>query len=223
MRRLAAVFLCICLLCLPVQARFDGPVVALTFDDGPSGDITMQLLEGLAQRQVKATFLLCGYRLRDFPGCAQAIMDGGHEIGLHGYSHKTMENMTQEQVARELADTLAQLPRDCAPVFFRPPGGVTTKATKAAAKEMGLSLLHWSVDPKDWKTHDASAIAQTVMSSVSDGDIILLHDLCSCSVTAALAIVDDLLARGYRIVTVSELAALRDTKIQPGLVYSRFR
>lgn len=223
LRRLTAIILCFAFLCIPVKARDTAPVVALTFDDGPSGEITHQLLQGLEKRQVKATFLLCGYRLKEFPQTGQVIFNSGHEIGLHGYSHRTMENMSEAEVAKELADTLALLPDGCSPVFFRPPGGVTTKAVKDAAKAAGLSLLHWSVDPKDWKTHNATTIEQTVMSSVGDGDIILLHDMCSCSVNAALAIVDDLLAQGYRFVTVSELAQLRGTEPRPGLVYSRFR
>ena len=90
MRRWIGIFLCVALLCLPVKAKPEKKYVALTFDDGPSGKYTRQLLEGLAQRGVKATFLLCGYRIAEDAATARQIFDAGHEIGLHGYSHKSM-------------------------------------------------------------------------------------------------------------------------------------
>lgn len=94
MRRIFSVILCLSLLVLPVRAAESEKYIALTFDDGPSGRFTRRLLEGLEERDVKATFLLCGYRLKDYPDTAQAIFDAGHEIGLHGYSHSSMGKMT---------------------------------------------------------------------------------------------------------------------------------
>ena len=84
MRRFFAILLCVSLLLLPVQAKEDGGYVVLTFDDGPSGRFTRSLLEGLRQRQVRATFLLCGYRIKDYPDLAQRMLEEGHEIGHHG-------------------------------------------------------------------------------------------------------------------------------------------
>lgn len=223
MRRWIGFILCVSLLCIPVRAEPGPRYVALTFDDGPSGRFTQRLLRGLEEREVRATFLLCGYRLKEDPGTARQICDGGHEIGLHGYSHKNMAAMSERAVAKELEDTLALLPEGCQPVFFRPPGGKLTQAVKNAAKQAGLAILNWSVDPRDWATHDAAAVTQAVTGDVGDGDVILLHDMCESSVEAALAIVDVLLSRGYRFVTASELAALRDTPPQPGTVYTRFR
>lgn len=222
MRRMFSIFLCLSLLILPVRAAEPEQYVVLTFDDGPSGRYTRRLLEGLAQRQVQATFLLCGYRLRDYPETAQAIFDGGHEIGIHGYSHKFMNKMTEKEVSRELTETLALLPQGCTPVFLRPPGGLTGKAVEQAARDQGLSILNWSVDPRDWKTHDALAVEQAVLGDVGDGDVILLHDLCDSSVDAALAIVDALLERGFHFVTASRMAELRGITPEPGTVYRRF-
>ena len=223
MRRWIGIFLCIVLLCVPVRAKPEPKYVALTFDDGPSGRFTRQLLDGLEQRGVKATFLLCGYRVKEDPVTTRRIFESGHEIGLHGYSHKSMGNMSKKDIAEELRQTLDLLPEGCEPVFFRAPGGQVTAAVKAAAKETGLSILNWSVDPRDWATRDATAVVQAVVTDVADGDVILLHDMCGSSVDAALSIVDALLQRGFQFVTASELAALRNTLPQPGLVYTRFR
>ncbi len=223
LRRWIAIILCIAFLCIPVGAKPEPKYVALTFDDGPSGRFTRQLLEGLEQRGVKATFMLCGYRIKEDPDTARLVYESGHEIGLHGYSHKSMGKMTQSEIARELRDTMALLPEGCQSVFFRAPGGQVTAAVKAAAKETGLAVLNWSVDPRDWATRDATAVVQAVVTDVADGDVILLHDMCGSSVEAALSIVDALLERGFQFVTASKLASLRDTLPQPGLVYTRFR
>lgn len=223
MRRFLGILLCIGLLCIPVRGAAAEKYVALTFDDGPSGRFTRRLLEGLEERGVKATFLLCGYRLKDYPKVAGAIFRAGHEIGLHGYSHRNMGEMTRAQAAKEIADTAALLPEGCRPVFLRPPGGSCGEALRQAAREAGLALLNWSVDPRDWANHNAAAVEAAVVQSVRDGDIILLHDMCDCSVDAALAIVDRLTAQGFRFVTVSELARVRGVTPEPGVVYSRFR
>lgn len=223
MWRLICIILCIGLLGIPVYADAGEKYVALTFDDGPSGEYTCRLLEGLKERDVKATFLLCGYRIKEYPNTTKTIFEEGHEIGLHSYSHKNMGKMTQAQAAREIADTLALLPDGCKPAFLRPPGGVCGEGVAAAAKDAGVALLLWSVDPRDWANHDAEAVETAVVDTVQDGDIILLHDMCDCSVDAALAIIDKLQAQGFRFVTVSELAAIKNVTVKPGRTYRRFR
>ena len=223
MRRILAFFLILTLLCPPVQAVQQEKYVALTFDDGPSGRFTRRLLEGLETRDVKVTFLLCGYRMAQSPQMAQVIFDRGHEIGLHGYSHDNMAKMTYREAEKEICETLALLPQGCKPTFLRPPGGSCGKAAAEAAADHGLALLNWSVDPRDWCTHDALAVEAAVVSTVQDGDIILLHDMCDCSVDAALAIVDRLRDQGFTFVTVSELAQRKNTIPQPGRMYLHFR
>ena len=222
MRRIFAVILCAALLVLPVRAEAAPKYAALTFDDGPSGRFTRRLLDGLAARQVRATFMLCGYRIADYPGEARRIWEEGHEIAIHGYSHNSMCAMTKQQIVREIENTVSRLPEGCAPVFLRPPGGLCSDAVNAAAKEMGLAVLTWSVDPKDWATHDTDAIVRRVTQQTKDGDVILLHDMSESSVNAALDIVDDLLSRGYRFATVSELAAMRSIRIVPGKTFCSF-
>lgn len=221
LRRLFALVLCFGLV-IPAYGAEQPPCVALTFDDGPSGRFTRMLLDGLDKRDVKATFLLCGYRIKDYPKEAQRIYDEGHEIGLHGYSHSCMAEMCQEELEREIADTLALLPEGCKPVFLRPPGGKSSETVLDAARQANLGVLSWSVDPRDWESHDAQVIGNAVVQTVRDGDVILLHDMSDSSVAAALAIVDELKAQGFRFVTVAELARLKGVAIEPGKVYKRF-
>ncbi len=220
MKKVITIVLCLCVLWLPVQA--EEPMVALTFDDGPSGRFTRRLLDGLEEWDVKATFLLCGYRMEQYPQLTRRIYEEGHEIGLHGYSHKSMEAMCRRDVAQEIEKTIALLPEGCQSLWLRPPGGKMGKETSAAAKAAGLSLLHWSVDPKDWATHDAVAVEKQVVCQVQDGDIILLHDMSDSSVDAALSIIAQLREQGFRFVTVSELARAKGAELIPGKEYARF-
>ncbi len=222
MKRLFALLLILSLLSVPVRAAEGEKLVALTFDDGPSGRFTRRLLDGLEHQGVKATFLLCGYRMAQYPQLTERIYQEGHEIGLHGYSHRSMEPMCKKDISLEIRQTMELLPAQCKSVWLRPPGGLTSKITAATAKAWGLSLLHWSVDPKDWATHDAAAIERKVVLNVKDGDIILLHDMSDSSVDAALAIIAQLKDQGFRFVTVSELAEAKGVFLEPGREYARF-
>lgn len=222
MRRFLAMILCVSLLVIPVRADTQTKYAVLTFDDGPSGRFTRRLLDGLKERGVKATFLLCGYRIREYPEEAQRIADEGHEIGIHGYSHDCMCCMTREQVDREILDTAALLPEGAHPIFLRPPGGKCGDAMSAAAKCQGLAVLHWSLDSRDWATKDAETLVRRVADNVSDGDVILMHDMYDSSVDAALAIIDLLTERGYCFVTATQLVQLRGIELRPGTVYRSF-
>lgn len=222
MRRVTCILLCVVLLIFPVSAQDNNRYVALTFDDGPSGRFTRHLLDGLQQRNVKATFFLCGYRIRQYPQETQRILEEGHEIGCHGFSHNNMRSMSRRDIAREIDDTQALLPEACQINFLRPPGGCCSENVIQVAEAKRLGILSWSVDPRDWATHDAASIEQFVLKNVGDGDVILLHDMSDSSVNAALDIVDNLINQGYVFVTVSELATIRGTRIRPGKTYCSF-
>lgn len=222
LRRLIAFLLAAILFCPPVSASSDTKYVALTFDDGPSGRFTEELLDGLTQRGVHATFFLCGYRLEDFSDLAQRIHQEGHEIGLHGYSHDSMAEMTAQQIRQELEDTLALLPQGCSVRLMRPPGGASASQVKQVCEDMDLSIITWSVDPRDWAVHSAPDVEQAVLEQVGDGDVILMHDMYDSSIEAALYLVDKLQAEGYEFMTVSELAQKRQCSLEPGSIYSCF-
>ncbi len=222
MRRIFGILLCVFLLCPTASAAETEKYVALTFDDGPSGRFTRRLLEGLAERDAKATFLLCGYRIKQYPDLAAQIAEAGHEIGIHGYSHKNMKDMCRRDIAQEIMDTEALLPEGCKVRFMRPPGGCCSDGVRQVSRARGLAILDWSVDPRDWDSSNASAIMVSVVERVRDGDVVLLHDMSDSSVDAALNIVDHLQNRGFTFVTVSELARIRGVTIKPGEAYSSF-
>lgn len=223
MRKMFFLLLCLCLLLpFPASAHEEPKYIALTFDDGPSGDFTRQLLEGLSDREAKATFFLCGYRVEQYPELTEQIRKAGHEIGIHGYSHRDMRPMSRRDIATEISATRRLLPEGCPVRLLRPPGGCCSDAVNQVAGAMGLAVAGWSIDPKDWAIQDTAAIGKTILDRVQDGDIILMHDMSASSVNAALNIVDILQRRGFSFVTVSELARLRNTRLIPGGHYRCF-
>ncbi|MCI6958134.1 MAG: polysaccharide deacetylase family protein [Candidatus Faecousia sp.] len=222
MRRIFLCLICLSLVLLPAKGAEDVKYVALTFDDGPSGRFTRQLLKGLEARDVKATFLLCGYRMKQYPELTEQIYEAGHEIGCHGYSHSNMQPMSRRDIAGEIEKMQQLLPEGCTMAFLRPPGGCCSDNVRQVAQARGLAILSWSVDPRDWATRDTWAIENTVLQRVKDGDVILLHDMTASSVKAALDIVDNLKGRGFRFVTASRLAVLRGRKLTPGKTYTCF-
>ena len=222
MRRIFALFLTLLFLIFPAKAAENSKYVALTFDDSPSGRYTRALLDGLYERDVKVTFLLCGYRMAQYPEITQRIFDEGHEIGYHGYSHDNMKTMSRREIAKELEDSGALLPDGCTPAFLRPPGGCISDGVRQVTEVRGLAVLGWSVDPRDWATHDTMAVERSVLKNVKDGDIVLMHDMTTSSVQAALDIIDALQKEGYRFVTVSELAKIRNVKMKAGKTYLSF-
>ena len=178
--------------------------LALTFDDGPWPKTTEALLDGLAQRGVKATFFLVG--------------EQGHQIGLHTWHHVSLQGMTREEIAAQLGKTQQTIQAVVGPeeLMLRPPYGFVDETLKQWAK---TPIVCWSVDTEDWKDQNVERIVQTVTQQAEDGDIILMHDIFETSVTAALACVDRLMAQGYYFVTVEELFALRGEVPQEGGVY----
>ena len=230
MKRLLAVLTAISLVfsCAPsVEAgntKEAAGYIALTFDDGPSGAITEKLLDGLAARNVKATFFLCGYRIETFPEIAQRMAEEGHELGLHSNRHDYMQHMTKEEALDDLAECQSILTESTgvSARLFRPPGGLYSQALLAASRELGLSVVFWSVDPHDWDKEKSAQVLPYLLSHASAGDIVLMHDLTEHSVSAALSFIDTMYAKGYEFCTVSELAALSGETLSPGTYYNRF-
>ncbi len=192
---------------------------AITFDDGPSGNITKSLLEGLKARNVHATFFLCGYRIKTYGDLPQTILNHGHEIGLHTSDHATLTTLSKNGIRAQLEGMLPLLPEGCRVTLMRPPGGAYNNTVKEVCQELGLSVIMWSVDPKDWASSSANTIADRIVNGAYDGSIILAHDMKSANVQGALKAIDRLQAQGYEFVTVSQLAQIKGKQLQAGAVY----
>lgn len=198
----------------PTQA----PCVALTFDDGPRRETTTKLLDGLAQRGVHATFFIVGTRVEGREDILLRIQAEGHQIGIHSQNHKVLADLSEADLRVEvdgLASTLCGLLGQ-QEFMLRPPYGLTSPIL---LKWTRSPIILWSVDPEDWSDHNTERQVAAVVEKVKDGDIILLHDIYHASVETALQVVDALLERGYRFVTVEELFAVRGIKPEAGCEY----
>ncbi len=178
--------------------------IALTFDDGPHPSYTEQLLDGLKERGVHATFFVTGEHAQLHPDIIKRMQEEGHLIGNHTYSHIQLRKGNREVFKEELIKTNEILEEITGQevVYVRPPYGSWDKSFE---KELNMFPVLWTVDPLDWCSSNADCIAQKIVSKVDENDIILMHDYYKSSVEAALMAVDELLEKGYTFVTVEEI------------------
>lgn len=182
----------------------DNKKIAITFDDGPHPYYTEQLLNGLKERGVKATFFVTGMHAEQYPELIRRMSEEGHLIGNHTYSHMQLSSSNSEAFKEELVrtnETIEQLTGQEVQ-YVRPPYGTWDKKFE---KELNMFPVLWTVDPLDWCSDNVSGIVKKVTTKVKENSIILLHDEYKSTVTAALQIVDELMEEGYEFVTVDEL------------------
>ena len=205
----------------PVQVTVeDPPLVALTFDDGPRSSTTGPLLDGLELREVPATFFLVGNRIPGNEDLVRRMAAEGHQIGIHTYDHVKLKGLSRQDFDLQVGKTRVLITRLVGEgnYWLRPPYGLIDRQ---AENWCGGPVILWSVDPEDWKDNDIDRVVAAVAEHVSDGDIILLHDLFPSSAQAALRIGDTLLARGYCFVTVEQLMAERGVTPKSGEQYRK--
>lgn len=178
--------------------------IALTFDDGPHPYYTEQLLDGLKERGVVATFFVTGEHAVLHPDVIRKMSEDGHLIGNHTYSHMQLRSDNREEFKEELIATSEVIEEMIGKeiVYVRPPYGTWDKEFES---ELNMIPVLWTIDPLDWCSDNVSCIVSKVTEKVEENDIILMHDYYDSSVTAALKIVDELLEEGYTFVTVEEI------------------
>lgn len=185
-----------------------GRYVALTFDDGPNPATTPKVLDILQRRGAKATFFVLGSNAgRNKQILARAVAEG-HEIGSHTWSHSNLTKLSQAALRSEIDRTSAVIQEATGhrPSVLRPPYGATNAhMIDMIASQYGMPSILWDVDTQDWKHPGVDVVVQRVLSKTKSGSIILLHDIHSSTVDAVDRVVAGLQARGFTLVTVSEL------------------
>lgn len=180
------------------------PRIALTFDDGPHPVFTPKLLDGLKERNVKATFFVVGKNIVGNEEIIKRMDQEGHLIGNHTYDHVKITALKPETACDQILETSSLVKEITGKdtEYIRPPFGEWDKSL-----ECGISLFPvlWSIDPLDWTTKNTDQVVNKVVEEAEEDAIILLHDYYDSSVEAALRIVDILQAEGYEFVTVDKL------------------
>lgn len=187
------------------------PFLALTFDDGPHGKQTPRLLDLLAERNLRATFYVIGMNVAAHPEITRRIVEEGHEIANHTWSHPQLSRLSMDRVTSELQRThdavLEATGVECR--NMRPPYGAVNERIRNLAREhLDYTTIMWSVDPMDWKYRNADRITRELLAGAAPGAILLCHDIHAATVDAMPATLDGLLAKGFHFATVSDLVAM---------------
>lgn len=189
------------------------PMLALTLDDGP-GAYTDTLLDCLEENNAHATFFMLGQNVQNYPDTVKRMLNIGCEIGNHSWDHQNLVNLSLDAVAKEYTDTDNALIEACgqAATVARAPYG---SWNQDVIDTVGKPFFMWSLDSLDWQYKNADLDYNEVMNGdLTDGTVILMHDIHEASVQALLRIIPDLTAQGYKFVTVSEMAEAKGVTLQ---------
>ncbi len=183
-----------------------GPLLALTFDDGPYPKVTTHILDILEKHGVCATFFVLGSRVEGREEVLRRMEALGCEIGNHTYSHADLTQLSAAQIADEINRTNAEFERVLGhpAAVVRPPYGYLNASVR---NNISYPLVTWTVDTNDWKPRNAAELAAAVVKEAEEGSVILMHDQQASTAEAMDAIIPALVEKGFRFVTVSELIA----------------
>src|SRR6266404_2384885 len=206
------------------SVHVDGPYIAMTFDDGPSATLTSKLLDLLATHHIKATFFVIGENVAEHPEIVERAAREGHEIGNHSWSHPNFGKMSQEGVRSQLqrTDDAIKSAIGKSPTLLRPPyGSITEREKRWIHDEFGYDIILWDVDPLDWKRPGPAVVRNRILKETQRGSIVLSHDIHPGTIEAMPSTLDELAAKGFKFVTVSELIRMATPKAshpspQPG-------
>jgi len=193
------------------DCHVDGQYIAMTFDDGPHKTNTPRLLDMLKARHIHATFFLVGENVVENQEIVKRILAEGHELGNHSWSHPNLQIMGDAGVRDQLQKTQDAITKasGVTPKLLRPPyGSFTTRQKNWAHGEFGFTVVLWDVDPEDWKYRNAEHVKKEILKAAVSGSIVLSHDIHKTTVDAMPEVLDTLIARGFKFVTVSELISM---------------
>ncbi|NLV86464.1 MAG: polysaccharide deacetylase family protein [Clostridiales bacterium] len=202
----------------PAQAN-NTKLIALTFDDGPHKTITPQLLDELAERNVKVTFFLVGRSIEYYPEIAERAANEGHQLANHSYSHPWFTKISPASITDELGRTNELIAEVSGKTdnMVRIPYGDMSKTVMELA---GAPIIQWSVDPANgYMSASEELMKKNLVATAADGAIAILHDTGEKNLNVALYAIDELLAAGYEFVTLDELFRLRGVQPEKGIVY----
>lgn len=198
------------------------PMVALTYDDGPQSSVGNRIMDCLAQYGGKATFFMVGERVPSHQAEVCRMVAEGHEVANHSMNHKYLQKQGAAEIQAQVnrCNDVIESVTGVRPTIMRLPGGGYNSTVLANTH---MPMIQWNIDTLDWKTRNASQTVNAVLGKVKDGDIVLMHELYGATADASMEIIPELARRGYQLVTVSEMAAAKGYKLEPGKLYSSFR
>lgn len=206
------------------ESKEEKKYLALTFDDGPYPKVTNRILDVLEENGAKATFFVMGNRLDTngdtYKDAVKRAYSLGCQIGNHTYSHKDLTKLSVNEIKKEIsrANEIINTIVPMGDAALRPPYGARNDKVYSTVK---VPMITWSVDPEDWKSKDRDTVVKNILDTVSDGDIVLMHDLYESTADAVEVVVPKLIEMGYELVTVNELFEIKGVTLKAGSLYRR--
>ena len=196
------------------------PMVAITFDDGPSQylDAFLDLFE---HYNVRATFCVIGNLVHTQPDALRRAVELGNDVIGHSWDHRNLAKLTDDDVRQQIqstSDAIEAITGVRTPLF-RPPYGEVSDTMRRISYELGFAMVNWNVDPEDWRLMDADEIFNAVIESAHNGAIIMSHEIFPNTLEAYRRIIPELLSRGFQIISLSELFRHTLGEVEPGRVY----
>lgn len=193
------------------------PMIAITFDDGPS-QYTPEILDSLKENNSAATFFVLGSQVNNNKDILIRMLEEGNQIGNHTYNHKKLTTISDEELYKQIqgTDDLIYAATGYTTSIMRPPYGATNTETN---KKISKPIINWSIDTRDWENRNTNIIVNSILENVKDGDIILMHDLYDATVQASKIVIPELVNRGYQLVTLEELFEYREVYSKAGVQY----
>lgn len=198
------------------------PMVALTFDDGPSEE-TEKILAVLEEYNARATFCVIGSKVENYVNVLKRTLAGGNEVASHTWNHTNLTKLSAASIRSQLQKTneiVLELTGYQIKVL-RPPYGSVNKNVRSVCAELDMTIALWQVDTEDWETRNTNKTYRALMKGVKDGAIVLFHDLYKTTAAAVEQAIPELIEKGYQLVTVSELLSFLNGGAQAGSVYTR--
>ena len=192
--------------------------IAFTFDDGPSKNNTKDIVNYLYENKAHATFFMLGNSMSNNPDIVKYVLEHGNEIGSHTYSHKNLKRISLSEVENEMRLTQEVYNNITGKEIklLRPPYGAINEKIK---ESFSYPYILWSVDTLDWRYKDSDYLYNYILNNVKDGDIVLMHDIHDSTKVAMEKVLPQLYAKGYRVVSVSELAKLKGISLESSKSY----
>lgn len=184
------------------------PIIALTFDDGPS-KYTKQIVDLLKKYNCNATFFVLGNKVKIYKDTIKESISNGNEIGNHSYNHKWLSRLKSDDIKKQINKTQDILKKEVnyTPILLRPTYGSVNKKIRNSTN---LEIVLWNVDTLDWKIKSSKKIADRSLLQIKDRSIILMHDTHERTYEALKIMIPKLIAEGYQFVTISELNKISD-------------
>jgi peptidoglycan-N-acetylmuramic acid deacetylase len=184
-------------------------VIYLTFDEGYEAGYTQQILNILKENQVTATFFITAHYVNTQPELVQQMIDEGHIIGNHTVNHKSMPDLTEEQIKTEVMDLHQVIYEKFGyeMKYIRPPKGEFSENTLQVTKQLGYTTVMWSFAYEDWnenKQPDEATAKKKILDNLHDGEIMLLHGNSKTNTNILDSIIKEAKSMGYEFKSLDE-------------------